>query len=88
MDTHTLMLPHRDEPLFTLSDAICMTALSGATIKRYEQQGLIFPIRSHRGTRLYRLRDLETAVQVYKARMARTGANGVRRPLAATVPSI
>jgi DNA-binding transcriptional MerR regulator len=65
--------------LHTLTDAVFMTGLSAASLRNYERDGLIRPLRTAKGTRLYRMQDLELAKQIYKARMQRTGATGIRR---------
>lgn len=72
-----------DEPRYTTSDAIFYTGLSADCLRRYEADGLLSPFRTARGTRLYRMSDLDLARRIYASRMARHGATGERRPVAA-----
>jgi len=70
--------------LYSTTDAILISGLSADCLRRYEKDGLIHPIRTARGARLYRLRDLDTAKQVYADRAKRCGMTGTRRFLAPT----
>jgi DNA-binding transcriptional MerR regulator len=68
--------------LHTITDAIFLSGLSAQTLRRYEADRLIAPLRTARGTRLYRMSDLRLAQMIYNARKRRHGATGIRRALA------
>jgi DNA-binding transcriptional MerR regulator len=71
-----------DVEYFSLSDAAALSGLSTQTLKTYEQQGVLGPIkRDSRGTRLFTLKDIEQAKKVNEARLARHGRTGNRRKL-------
>jgi hypothetical protein len=68
--------------LMGLTEAIFYTGLSGDCLRRYEKQGLIRVGRTAQGHRLYDSKALETARQVYAARVARHGLTGKRNRIA------
>jgi hypothetical protein len=70
--------------LHTLTDVIVMTGISADALRRYESDGLLRPLRTPRGVRLYRESDINLARLIYIQRSKRHGATGVRRQTAPT----
>jgi hypothetical protein len=68
--------------LLSLTQAIFFTGLSGECLRRYERDGLFTCQRTAQGHRLFSAKDLETARQVYAARVARHGYTGRRNLIA------
>ena len=85
MSNDPIQSPGTDPESFGLmgtTDAILFSGLSAAVLRRYESDGLIRPLRTARGARLYRMSDLDRAKQIYKSRLQRHGATGQRRATA------
>jgi MerR family transcriptional regulator, thiopeptide resistance regulator len=59
--------------LLSISDASAKTGLSADTLRQYEADGLIRPLRSSRGIRLFTAADVETAKKIAAARRERHG---------------
>jgi DNA-binding transcriptional MerR regulator len=65
---------------FGISDAAALSGLSPQTLKAYEVQKVIGPIkRDSRGVRLYTLDDISSAKRINAQRLARHGRTGLRR---------
>jgi DNA-binding transcriptional MerR regulator len=77
-----------DEEYFSISDACALSGLSPQTLKTYESQRVLGPIkRDSRGVRLYTMRDIEQARQINESRLARHGRTGLRRKFIVTSTS-
>ena len=62
-----------DEPLLTPSDVARMTSRSASTVRGWERAGLLPALRTARGNRLFRLRDVR---RLLSERATRTAARG------------
>lgn len=65
---------------FSTADACALAGVGWKTLKNYEEQGLLGPVkRDSRGCRLYTRADIAQARRIYAARVARHGRTGLRR---------
>jgi MerR family transcriptional regulator, heat shock protein HspR len=70
-----------DRGLFSISVAAELSGLHPQTLRTYEREGLLEPVRSPGGTRRYSTRDVDRLREI--AKLTSTGLNlaGVRRVL-------
>jgi MerR family transcriptional regulator, heat shock protein HspR len=70
-----------DRGLFSISVAAELSGLHPQTLRTYEREGLLEPVRSPGGTRRYSTRDIDQLREI--AKLTSTGLNlaGVRRVL-------
>jgi DNA-binding transcriptional MerR regulator len=68
--------------LHSITDVIAMTGISADALRRYEADGLLRPLRTARGVRLYRESDINLARLIYVQRSKRHGLTGRRRATA------
>jgi hypothetical protein len=70
----------RSQPeLFQAARAAALAGVSSHTMRQYAEDGLIRPLRTVSGTRLYTMADIEQAKRIYQARCERHGKTGHRR---------
>jgi hypothetical protein len=61
------------------SAAAAQAGVSVATLRAYEASGLVRPLRTAHGVRLFTQADVEKVKQIYRARLERHGKTGARR---------
>jgi DNA-binding transcriptional MerR regulator len=64
---------------FQSTAAAARAGVSTATLRAYEADGLIKPLRTATGLRLFTQADIDRVKQIYRARQERHGRTGVRR---------
>lgn len=80
MANKTLSKAHRPEFHFTISQVAQMLNVSSSTLRLWERAGLIKPVRTPSGYRLFRLEDIERLKQVHQLRTAENlNAGAIRR---------
>ena len=58
------MTPGKDEPLYQIGVAARLVDCHPQTLRTYERQGLLEPVRAHGKVRLYSDRDIERVRQI------------------------
>jgi hypothetical protein len=64
---------------FQTTAAAARAGVSLATLRAYEVDGLIRPLRTATGVRLFTQTDIDSVRQIYQARQERHGKTGIRR---------
>jgi MerR family transcriptional regulator, heat shock protein HspR len=73
--------PEPDRGLFGISVAAELSGLHPQTLRTYEREGLLDPVRSVGGTRRYSLRDVDRLREITELTSSGLNLTGVRRVL-------